>query len=94
MAPMTKIPTLAEHQTVRDAFPVLREVVYLNVGTYGLMPQPVLESLMQDLCEFEQRGVASRGGLGHKTRATREKVARLLGCEPTEIAFTGNATDG
>ena len=91
---MDALPTLQNHQTVRDAFPALQDVVYLNVGSYGIMPQPALESLIESLREFEQRGVASTGGLGAKVRDTRAKIAQLLGCTAEQIAFTGNATDG
>jgi selenocysteine lyase/cysteine desulfurase len=86
--------TLANHQIVRNAFPVLQDTVYLNVGTYGVMPQPALEHLLEVLREFEQRGVASAGGLGREVREARDKVAGLLGCGPDQITFTGNATDG
>ena len=91
---MTTSPTLANHQTVRDAFPALETGVYLNVGTYGIMPAPALTAFLADVEEFERYGIFSTGGVGRKVQETREALAQMLNCESTQIAFTGNATDG
>ena len=79
---------------VRPAFPVLQDTVYLNVGTYGLMPDPALRQFQEWQAEFEQRGVASRVNIGAKAQAARERIAALLNVAREEIAFTRNATDG
>ena len=89
-----KCPTLDDHRTVRAAFPALQEVVYLNIGTYGIMPQPALDAFVEALVEFEQYGVGSRGGLGQKVNQTRQRIADLLGCAVEQITLTGNATEG
>ena len=91
---MTTSPTLANHQTVRDAFPALETGVYLNVGTYGIMPAPALTAFLADVEEYERYGIFSTGGVGRKVQETREALAQLFNCEPTQITFTGNATDG
>ena len=78
---------------VRKAFPVLQEVVYLNVGTYGPMPEPAIEVLVTAVREFERMGVASRGDFGAKVLAVRRRIATQIGAAAEEIAFTGNATD-
>jgi selenocysteine lyase/cysteine desulfurase len=79
---------------VRDAFPVLQEVLYLNVGTYGIMPAPTLDQFQAIQAEFEGRGVASDGAFGRKTEETRGRIAAMIGAQPEEISFTRNATDG
>ncbi len=38
--------TPAYHLTIRDAYPVLRDTVYLKVGTYGVVLQPALDHLL------------------------------------------------
>ena len=81
-------------EKVREAFPVLREVVYLNVGTYGLMPEPALAALLHWVCEFERGGVACSPELYQTVEATRRRIAALIGASPEEIAFTRNANDG
>lgn len=90
----TEVPGLLSEQ-VRDAYPVLQDVVYLNVGTYGIMPKPALEEFQALQADFEARGVASGGKYGSRTEETRKRIAQLIGAAgPEEIAFTRNATDG
>jgi selenocysteine lyase/cysteine desulfurase len=79
---------------VRAAFPVLNDVVYLNVGTYGIMPRPALEAFQALQADFEARGVAHGPAMGEKSEETRRRIAALIGAEAGEIAFTRNATDG
>jgi selenocysteine lyase/cysteine desulfurase len=83
-----------DSEWVRAAFPVLKEVTYLNTGTYGLMPEPAVTAFLEVTREFETRGVTCRADLGGKMNETRKRIAGLLGAEPGEIAFTRNATDG
>jgi selenocysteine lyase/cysteine desulfurase len=85
---------LLDDARVRAAFPVLKDVVYLNVGTYGLMPEPALAEFQALQAEFERRGVASDHTFGRKAEETRQRVAALIGASADEIAFTRNATDG
>jgi selenocysteine lyase/cysteine desulfurase len=87
-------PGLLQDARVRDAFPVLKEVVYLNVGTYGIMPEPALADFQSMQAEFERRGVASDHKFGQKVEETRQRIAALTGATADEIAFTRNATDG
>src|SRR5438477_7718808 len=79
---------------VRDAYPVLKDVVYLNVGTYGIMPERALADFQSMQADFERRGVASNHIFGRKAEETRKRIADLVGATPEEIAFTRNATDG
>ncbi len=85
---------LLQEAWVREAFPVLKEVTYLNVGTYGIMPEPALAEFQAIQAEFERRGVASDGTFGRKSEAARKHIAALINAQPEEIAFTRNATDG
>src|SRR5712692_9145703 len=85
---------LLDDPKVRAAFPVLKDVVYLNVGTYGIMPEPALADFQAMQAEFERRGVASDHKFGQKVEETRQRIAALIGAAADEIAFTRNATDG
>jgi selenocysteine lyase/cysteine desulfurase len=91
---MDSSPNFADHASVRAAFPGLQAGTYLNVGTYGIMPKPALSTFLALVEEYETFGLFSSGNIWQKVEATRERVAALLGCAPTQIAFTGNATDG
>jgi selenocysteine lyase/cysteine desulfurase len=89
------LPGLITDDRVRNAFPVLQDTVYLNTGTYGIMPEPALAAFQAIQAEFERRGIASDGTFGRKTEETRQRIAALIGAaQPEEIAFTRNATDG
>ena len=90
----TLTPGLLPLDKVREAFPVLQDVVYLNIGTYGIMPTPALHAFQAIQTEFEERGVAHGSRMGEQVEATRRRVAALIGADADEIAFTRNATDG
>jgi len=79
---------------IREDFPALKEVVYLNVGTYGIMPEPALAATLEGMTEFERFGFASKGNVGGKAHNTRQRLAALLGVAPEDIAMTSNASDG
>jgi selenocysteine lyase/cysteine desulfurase len=85
---------LNNDDSIRDAFPVLKDIIYLNVGTYGIMPEPAILEFQQIQAEFERSGVASNGTFGRKAEDTRKRVASFIGADVEEIAFTRNATDG
>src|SRR5206468_3187325 len=87
-------PHTIEDPKVRAAFPVLKDVVYLNVGTYGIMPEPALADFQAMQAEFERRGVASDHTFGRKVEETRQRIGALIGASAEEVAFTRNATDG
>jgi selenocysteine lyase/cysteine desulfurase len=85
---------LNHHETVRAAFPGLSAGAYLNTGTYGIMPEPALTTFIDLIADYERYGLFSTSGLHQKMARTREDVAALLGTTASQIAFTGNATDG
>ena len=89
-----QIPGIMEDENIREAFPALKKVNYLNIGTYGLMPDPAIEKFQNVQAEFERTGQASNGACYQMTNHARKTLASMMGVEPEEIAFTRNATDG
>jgi L-cysteine/cystine lyase len=82
---------------LRAAFPVLERLAYLNAGTNGPVPRSALEAAREslDLQTREGRGDGAFFDLLlERIAELRERVARLLGCEPSELAITGSTTDG
>ncbi len=79
---------------IQAAFPVLQRVTYLNTGTYGPMPVPALDEFVRAVRALERDGVACELGLADEGNRLRASLAEMVGAQPDEIAFTGNATDG
>jgi selenocysteine lyase/cysteine desulfurase len=79
---------------VRQAFPILASHTYLNTGTYGIMPEPALQTYLEATADFERSGVATQRNLGQSITETRARIAGLLNADAAEIAYTRNATDG
>ncbi|HIH45323.1 MAG TPA: cysteine desulfurase [Candidatus Methanoperedenaceae archaeon] len=86
-----------EVHRVREDFPVLKEVIYLDNAATTQTPVPVVEAMNEYF--FRYAGNYGRGA--HRlTRETtnrfedsREAVARLLEAQPENIVFTRNTTE-
>jgi selenocysteine lyase/cysteine desulfurase len=80
---------------VREAFPVLKNIYYLNTGTYGVMPEPALNKYITIQIDAEHGSRRSNASNPwSRTDETRRQISALIGAVPEEIAFTRNATDG
>lgn len=82
---------------LRDQFPAMERLAYLNTGSAGPLPRAGAEAVAGELDRAAREG---RGGKAHFEHAAalaqrlRARVAGLLGCEPWEVALTGSTTDG
>jgi cysteine desulfurase / selenocysteine lyase len=83
---------------VREDFPVLKEVVYLDSTATTQTPIPAVEAMV----EYFYRYAGNHGRGAHRlARETtnhyedaREIVARFLNAEPSKTVFTKNTTEG
>jgi cysteine desulfurase/selenocysteine lyase len=83
---------------VREDFPVLKEVVYLDSTATTQTPIPAVEAMV----EYFYRYAGNHGRGAHRlarestTRYedARETVARFLNADPSKTVFTKNATEG
>jgi len=85
------------HEEARALFPVLREVAYLNAGTFGPVATLVAERLREQLERDLERGRGGRAYIDAMLEArlqVRERVAELLGATPEHVALTSSTTDG
>lgn len=73
---------------VRQLFPLTKDFAYLNNGTMGPSPYPVIEAVKNGMMEGDHRG--NYGGW----EATAAKLAKFVGAHEDEIALTHNVTDG
>jgi selenocysteine lyase/cysteine desulfurase len=73
---------------VRAQFPLRSEPVYLNNGTMGPSPYPVLEAVRAEMEEIDRAG--RYGGWD----VARPVVAQFINAAPDEISLTHNVTEG
>ncbi len=74
---------------VRAQFPLSNNRIFLNNGTMGPSPFPVINEVYQDMMEVDTIG---RYG-GHEDIALKA-LARILNSKDTEITLTRNVTEG
>ena len=88
---------MTEAARFRSEFPVFERLHYLNAGTEGPVPKRAAEAI-QSRTELElTQGRCGRPyfeELMDLAARTRSGYARLMGCEPAEVALTGSTTDG
>ena len=82
---------------LRDEFPVLERIAYLNAGTCGPVPRRAQEAAKEALDLEVAQG---RAGKAHfdlvmdQQQRLRGAIAELLGCGPGNVALTHSTTDG
>jgi cysteine desulfurase/selenocysteine lyase len=86
------MPALDVRAARRDT-PGCEQRVHLNNAGASLMPRPVLDAVHEHL-DLEARigGYEAAGGARERLDAVYASAARLIGCEPGEIALLENAT--
>ncbi len=75
-------------QSVRRAFPLSHEWAYLNNGTIGPSPYPVIEATRAGMMEKDTTGSYS----GYEVAT--ERIAKFVGADADELALTHNVTEG
>jgi L-cysteine/cystine lyase len=81
----------------RAQFPVFERAAYLNAGTEGPLPQRAADAVKARI-EFELAGGRAGKAYMESVRGLagdlRDGYARVLGCDPVDVALTGSTTDG
>lgn len=90
--PLPAASSLADEEEywklVREQFPLDRNVTYLNNGTMGPSPYPVIEAVKKGMMDTDQYMSYS----GWERAA--QKIATFVGADENEIALTHNVTEG
>ena len=77
-------------EAVREQYDLWEARSYLNTGGLGPSPRPVLDRFREVTNDLQHRSET-----GHNLiEEAREPVARFLGADAEEVAFTRNATEG
>lgn len=80
---------------VRELFPAASNLTYLATNGGAPLPAPVVDAVKAALDGLAGGGVATIMMTGPTVASdARQKVARLLGCDPDEIAFSRNTGEG
>lgn len=90
-APISDNPTEDEDywKMVRGQFSLSSDITYLNNGTMGVSPYSVIDAVYQRTIVVNSKG--QYGGGDHEAIAA---IARFVGADADEIAFTHNVTEG
>ncbi|MBS1543193.1 MAG: aminotransferase class V-fold PLP-dependent enzyme, partial [Bacteroidetes bacterium] len=69
--------------------------IYLNTGSLGPMPKPLLDNIFALMQQLEQNPVSENWGpLGTRMEEVRGIVAEFIHAEKDEIILTRNTTEG
>lgn len=75
-------------KNVRQLFPLSKDFIYLNNGTFGPSPYPVIDAMRNGQMDADMHG--NYGSYD----ATPPKLAKFVGADHDEIALTHNVTEG
>lgn len=76
-------------KNLRSMFPLDKKKVYLNNGTMGITPYPVLMAV-----ENSYRDIARTGNYPGHNQNLQKAIGDLIGAQPEEIAITKNVSEG
>ena len=91
------MPDLTHLQRIRQEMPAATSHIYLNTGTFGPLPNCVVQAMrehIQDEWQNGRFGVAAFEAMTTIYSNARSSVARLLNADVEEIALTDNTGDG
>ena len=77
---------------VRAQFPLTQERAYFNTGGLGASPYVVIDAVKAKMDELEK--ISETGHNEQIWKEVKTPIAQLLGCDPEELAFMRNATEG
>ncbi len=73
---------------LRQLFPLSKDLTYLNNGTFGPSPYPVIDAMREAMMDQDREG--NYGGYD----STPGKIAKFVGADESEITLTHNVTEG
>ncbi len=66
--------------------------IYLNTGSFGVMPRPVYEVMTAAIRERELNPTRNHARFRERVREARSRLARFLNASPSDIALLMNVT--
>lgn len=83
-----------DFQAIRKLFPVTESFVYLLANGKSPLPKPTADAAKEMTDALMNTGVVAMALSRPLVEETREKMARLIGCDAEEIAFSRNTAEG
>lgn len=81
-------------ETLRQEFPVTRHWVYCNHAAVAPISTRVANAIQGVLTDLNEFGAVHWKSWGKTVEHARQLAARLINCDPDEIAFVKNTSDG
>ena len=89
-------PTSAEEeaywQSIRNQYMIAPDEIYLNTGSFGSQPRPVLEKMMEILEDVERSPSRHRGKYHGAVDDARARLGSFINAPAEDIAFASNVT--
>jgi len=80
--------------TIRSEFPALSNWTYLNTATFGQLPRCAADAMHQHLSHRDRTACSDFLSWFSDMDEIRDQCARLIHCEPADIALVPNASTG
>lgn len=74
---------------IRNQFPLKNDMTYLNNGTMGITPYPVLHAVQQNYLH-----IAENGAYPHHNSELETQLSKIIGCSSQELGITKNVSEG
>jgi selenocysteine lyase/cysteine desulfurase len=85
---------MPDWKALRTEFPAMARWTFLNTATYGQLPRRVAEAMNRHLARRDELACDDYLAWFDDMDGIRESCARLVHCEPGDIAFVTNAAAG
>ena len=79
-------------QTIREAYMIADDEVYLNTGSVGVQPTPVFERMTAIMEDVERSPIRNRAKYSGAVDEGRRRLGIFVNARPEDIAFTCNVT--
>jgi cysteine desulfurase / selenocysteine lyase len=80
--------------TLRTEFPVTERWAFLDHAAVSPLPRRTAQSLIQHASDMNANGSTAVSGWVERTEETRRSLAKLLNCDPFDIALLKNTSEG